>query len=42
MKAYGAYGKKVLYGKETLGIIRSTFVIDPKVDGHTEQVLASF
>ena len=27
--AYGAYGEKVLYGKKSLGIIRSTFVIGP-------------
>ena len=48
--AYGAYGKKVNYGREYMGIIRSTFVIGPdgklkrifrnvKVDGHTEKVL---
>jgi peroxiredoxin Q/BCP len=28
MKAYGAYGPKKLYGKEVVGVIRSTFVID--------------
>ena len=28
MKAYGAYGTKKLYGKEVVGVIRSTFVID--------------
>jgi peroxiredoxin Q/BCP len=48
--AYGAYGEKVLYGKKTMGTIRSTFVIDPsgkivrawrgvKVDGHVDAVL---
>jgi peroxiredoxin Q/BCP len=48
-KRYGAFGEKVLYGKKTLGIIRSTFVIDGagvirkvfpkvKVDGHVEAV----
>jgi peroxiredoxin Q/BCP len=26
-EAYGAYGEKVLYGKRTVGVIRSTFVI---------------
>ena len=26
--AYGAYGEKKLYGKTTVGVIRSTFVID--------------
>ncbi len=28
-EAYGAYGEKMLYGKKTVGVIRSTFVIDP-------------
>ena len=27
-KAYGAYGKKVLYGKESVGVIRTTAIID--------------
>jgi peroxiredoxin Q/BCP len=51
-KAYGAYGKKVLYGKPSLGTIRSTFLIDEKgriaeiwspvkVEGHVDRVLAS-
>jgi peroxiredoxin Q/BCP len=46
----GAFGKKVMYGKETEGIIRSTFLIDPKgvirhvwpkvsVKGHVQEVL---
>jgi thioredoxin-dependent peroxiredoxin len=49
-KKYGAWGEKVLYGKKTVGMIRSTFVIDGegvvrkvfprvKVDGHAEKVL---
>lgn len=29
-EAYGAWGDKTLYGKKYKGIIRSTFVIDPK------------
>jgi len=29
-KVYGAYGKKKLYGREYVGVIRSTFVIDEK------------
>ena len=33
-KSYGAYGNKVLYGKEVEGVIRSTFVID--ADGRIE------
>jgi peroxiredoxin Q/BCP len=51
-KRYGAWGEKVLYGKKTVGMIRSTFVIDRegvvrkvfprvKVDGHVEKVLAA-
>jgi peroxiredoxin Q/BCP len=49
MKAYGAYGKKMLYGKEVEGVIRSTVLIAPdgtvahhwetvKAEGHAEQV----
>lgn len=33
-KAYGAWGEKKLYGKVHVGVIRSTFVIDP--DGRIE------
>ena len=51
-KEYGAYGKKMMYGKPVQGTIRSTFLIDEKgkvaamwspvkVAGHAEQVLAS-
>ena len=32
MKKYGAYGKKMMYGKEVQGTIRSTVVIGPKGD----------
>ncbi|MCX7796951.1 MAG: thioredoxin-dependent thiol peroxidase [bacterium] len=50
IKAYGAWGKKKMYGKEYEGTIRSTFIIDPDgyiryvfedVDpkGHAEEVL---
>lgn len=46
----GAFGKKLMYGKEVQGIIRSTFLVDPKgvirhvwpkvsVKGHVEAVL---
>jgi len=49
-RKYGAWGEKVLYGRKTVGMIRSTFVIDGegvvrkvfprvKVDGHDQQVL---
>ncbi len=29
MAAYGAYGEKVMYGKKTTGVIRSTVIIGP-------------
>lgn len=29
MKAYGAYGKKMMYGKEVIGVIRSSVWIGP-------------
>ena len=35
--SYGAYGEKLLYGKKTTGVIRSTFVVGP--DGTLEQAL---
>ena len=35
LKAYGAYGEKMLYGKTSVGVIRSTFVID--ADGKVER-----
>ncbi len=49
-KAYGAYGKKKMYGKETEGMIRSTFFIDKegrivrawynvKAKGHVEKII---
>ena len=28
LRAYGAYGPKKMYGKEVVGVIRSTFVVD--------------
>ena len=28
LRAYGAYGTKKLYGKEVVGVIRSTFIVD--------------
>ena len=30
LSAYGAFGEKTMYGKTVTGVIRSTFVIDPK------------
>jgi thioredoxin-dependent peroxiredoxin len=52
IQAYGAWGKRSLYGREFMGILRSTFVIGPdgrikavfpkvKVKGHEQEVLAA-
>ena len=30
LTAYGAWGEKAMYGKTVTGVIRSTFVVDPK------------
>jgi len=35
LEAYAAYGEKLLYGKKSVGVIRSTFVVGP--DGKIEQ-----
>ena len=35
LSSYGAYGPKKLYGKEVVGVIRSTFVVD--AEGHIEK-----
>jgi thioredoxin-dependent peroxiredoxin len=37
LTAYGAYGEKQNYGKTVMGVIRSTFVIDP--EGKIEKAL---
>jgi peroxiredoxin Q/BCP len=37
LEAYGAWGKKQLYGKTVIGVIRSTFVIDE--DGKIENAM---
>jgi len=50
-EAYGAWGEKTLYGKKSIGVIRSTFLVAPdgtiarpwyhvKADGHADKVLA--
>ncbi len=52
LTALGSYGEKVLYGKISIGIIRSTFIVDEKgvvqkvwqrvvAAGHAESVLKS-
>ena len=49
MKTYGAWGEKSMYGRTTMGVIRSTVLIDPqgnvafhwpnvKAAGHAERV----
>jgi peroxiredoxin Q/BCP len=49
-RAYGVWKEKTLYGRKSMGIERSTFVIDPegrlrniyrkvRVDGHVEEIL---
>ena len=51
MEKYGAWGEKVMYGKKSIGIIRSTTLIDekgkvikhwkkvPKAESHPQKVL---
>ena len=50
LEAYGAWGEKVLYGKKSLGVIRTTVLIDEngvvrkifpkvKVNGHADAVI---
>jgi peroxiredoxin Q/BCP len=51
MEAYGAFGEKTLYGRKTVGVIRSTFLIgrdgqverawyNVRADGHAAKVLS--
>ncbi|MCA9757633.1 MAG: thioredoxin-dependent thiol peroxidase [Candidatus Eisenbacteria bacterium] len=42
MEKYGAWGEKTLYGKKSLGVLRSTVLIDPsgKVAHHWKSVKA--
>ena len=52
IEKYGAWGEKNLYGKKSMGILRSTVLIDPegtvrkvwpkvRVAGHVEEVVAA-
>ena len=52
MEAYGAWGEKTLYGRKSVGVIRSTFLVSPegaveqawhhvRADGHAAKVLAA-
>ena len=42
MNAYGAFGKKMLYGKEIEGVIRSTFVVDVDAEGNGTVSVAQY
>lgn len=42
LDAYGAYGSKMLYGKQVSGVIRSTFVIDVDDSGKGTIELAQY
>jgi len=50
IEKYGAWGEKNMYGKKSMGIVRSTVIVDPqgkvakvfpkvKVDGHVDAVI---
>ena len=52
LEAYGVWQERNLYGRKTMGVARTTYVIDPdgkvkrvfpsvKVDGHAKEVLAA-
>ncbi|MFW6197401.1 MAG: thioredoxin-dependent thiol peroxidase [Myxococcota bacterium] len=52
LEKYGAWGEKNMYGRKSMGVIRTTVLIDPKgkvarvwprvrVKGHVEQVLSA-
>jgi len=52
LEAYGVWQEKVMYGQKKMGIVRSTYIIDPtgkiahvfpkvKADGHIHEVLAA-
>lgn len=52
LEAYGAWGKKSMYGKTFMGVLRVTYLVDPngriariwpkvKIDGHAAEVLAA-
>jgi len=52
LEAYGVWQEKNMYGRKTMGIVRTTYLIDAdgkvkrvfpnvKVDGHAREVLAA-
>ncbi len=42
LEAYGAWGTKMLYGKEITGVIRSTFVVDVDAAGDGSIAVAQY
>lgn len=42
IKAYGAYGTRNIYGKEVVGVIRSTFVVDVDDSGQGTIALTQY
>ncbi len=52
LEAYGVWQEKNLYGQKSMGIVRTTYVIDPKgkirnvfpkvkVEGHAQEILTA-
>ncbi len=52
LEAYGVWQEKNLYGQKSMGIVRTTYLIDPKgkvrnvfpkvkVEGHAQEILAA-
>ena len=52
LEAYGVWQEKNLYGQKSMGIVRTTYIIDPvgkirnvfpkvKVEGHAQEILAA-
>ena len=52
LEAYGVWQEKNLYGRKSMGIVRTTYIIDPKgkirnvfpkvrVEGHAQEILAA-
>jgi peroxiredoxin Q/BCP len=52
LEAYGVWQEKNLYGQKSMGIVRTTYIIDPtgkvrnvipkvKVEGHAREILAA-
>ncbi len=52
LEAYGVWQEKNLYGQKSMGIVRTTYIIDPKgkirnvfpkvkVEGHAQEILTA-